>query len=80
MSAVSDSEILSRLEKLSISNTGVIQHAPVKGGAEWKEELGKLGKGDVALTKTVSGGELSCSVLPYLTNHFHESVTSIFEW
>lgn len=54
MSAITDSEIISRLEKLSIAHPEVIEHAPVKGAEEWKAELDKLGKGSVSLTKTVS--------------------------
>jgi hypothetical protein len=54
MTAISDPEILSRFAKLSISHPEVIQHGPVKTGAEWKAELKKTGKADVALTKTVS--------------------------
>jgi hypothetical protein len=56
MAAVSDSEIISRLEKLKISHPEVINHAPVKGGAEWKAELERVGKLGVSLTKTVSSG------------------------
>lgn len=52
----SDADIISRLEKLSIQAPEVIQHATVKGGQEWKAELEKIGKGDVAVTKTVSWG------------------------
>ncbi|ORX33389.1 hypothetical protein BD324DRAFT_654183 [Kockovaella imperatae] len=50
---ISDNEIISRLQKLSISHPEVIEHAPVKGGAEWKAELDKVGHGSVALTKTL---------------------------
>lgn len=58
MTSVSDSDIISRLQKLSISHPEVIQHGPVKGGAEWKAELEKSGKTEVALTKTVSSWSL----------------------
>lgn len=51
---VTDADIVGRLQKLSISHSDVIEHAPVKGGAEWKTELDKVGKSGVALTKTVS--------------------------
>ena len=54
MTAITDSDIIKRLEALSISNPEVIEHAPVKGGAEWKAELDKAGKGGISLTKTVS--------------------------
>ena len=53
MAAVNDSNIVARLQKLSISHPEVIQHGPVKGAAEWKAELEKAGKTGVALTKTV---------------------------
>lgn len=53
---LSDADIVSRLEKLSIASPEVLQHAPVKGGQEWKAELEKAGKGAVAVTKTVSVG------------------------
>ena len=52
--AVSDSDIVSRLQALSIAHPEIIDHAAVKGGAEWKAELDKVGHGQVALTKTVS--------------------------
>ena len=54
MAAISDSEILSRFSKLSIHHPEVIQHAPVKSGAEWRAELDRVGKSEVVLTKTVS--------------------------
>lgn len=54
MAAVTDQEIIARLGKLSIAAPEVIQHAPVKGGAEWRAELDKAGKTGVPLTKTVS--------------------------
>ncbi len=50
---VTDSEIINRLAGLKISHPEVIEHSAVKGGAEWKAELEKIGKGDVGLTKTV---------------------------
>ncbi|KAL7424289.1 hypothetical protein Q5752_001879 [Cryptotrichosporon argae] len=52
MSAVSDADILARFGKLSLTPE-VLAHAAVKGGAEWKAELDKAGKADVALTKTL---------------------------
>lgn len=63
MSAVSDSDIVSRLQKLSIAHPEVISHAPVKGGSEWHAELQKAGKEGVQLTKTVS------SFLPVSVDH-----------
>ena len=53
MTAISDSEIISRLSKLSISHPEVIQHGSVSGSVDWKAELEKKGKTGVALTKTV---------------------------
>ena len=54
MSTITDSEIISRLSKLSISHPDVLHHGPVKGGAEWRAEMEKIGRGDAILTKTVS--------------------------
>jgi len=53
MSAISDNDIIGRLAKLSIAHPEVLEHAPVTGVNDWKAELVKLGKGDVAITKTV---------------------------
>jgi hypothetical protein len=53
MTAIPDSEIISRLKSLSISQPEVLEHAPVKGGTEWKAELEKLGKTGILYTKTV---------------------------
>lgn len=53
MSSITDDEILARFEKLSLTKPEIINHAPVKNGAEWKAELEKIGKGNVSLTKTV---------------------------
>ena len=53
MSSITDDEILARFEKLSLTKPEIINHAPVKNGAEWKAELEKIGKGSVSLTKTV---------------------------
>ncbi|KAK4689110.1 prolyl-tRNA synthetase, partial [Tremellales sp. Uapishka_1] len=53
MAAVTDSEIIARLSKLSIAHPEVVQHEAVKGGSEWKAALDKLGKTDVGLTKTL---------------------------
>lgn len=58
MAAINDSEIISRLSKLSISHPEVIQHGPVSGINDWRAELEKIGKGNVALTKTVRDGLL----------------------
>ena len=58
MSAVSDNDIISRLSKLSISHGEVLQHAPVSGLQDWRAELTKIGKGDVALTKTVRPAQI----------------------
>jgi hypothetical protein len=55
MTAIADSEIITRLKALSITEPEILQHAAVKGGAEWKAELEKLDKGDIPLTKTVGG-------------------------
>jgi hypothetical protein len=54
MAAVTDQDIISRFGALSIAAPAVITHAAVKGGAEWRAELDKLGKTGAALTKTVS--------------------------
>ncbi|ORY30023.1 putative proline-tRNA ligase [Naematelia encephala] len=53
MSAISDSDILGRLSKLSISHPDVLKHEAVAGGDAWKGQLEKVGKGSVALTKTL---------------------------
>jgi len=53
MSAISDNDIIGRLAKLSIDHPEVLQHAPVSGIQDWKAELVKAGKGDVAVTKSV---------------------------
>lgn len=54
MAAVTDQDIVGRFGALSIAEPSVITHAPVKGGAEWRAELDKLGKTGANLTKTVS--------------------------
>jgi hypothetical protein len=59
MSAISDTEIISRFGALKIQAPEIIQHAPVQSGAEWKAELEKLGKGAIGLTKTVSDGSFN---------------------
>lgn len=56
MAAVTDQEIISRLGKLNIAAPEVLKHAPVKGGAEWRAELDKIGQNGVGLTKTVRLG------------------------
>jgi prolyl-tRNA synthetase len=53
MSAITDNDIVSRFEKLSLTKPEILEHAPVANGAQWKAELEKLGKGNVTLTKTV---------------------------
>lgn len=55
MAAVSDQDVIARFGALNISAPKVIEHAAVKGGAEWRAELDKLGKTGVAITKTVRG-------------------------
>jgi prolyl-tRNA synthetase len=55
MAAVSDQDVIARFGALNISAPKVIEHAAVKGVAEWRAELDKLGKTGVAITKTVRG-------------------------
>ncbi|KAL1411004.1 hypothetical protein Q8F55_001949 [Vanrija albida] len=53
MAAVTDSDVIARFGALNISAPKVIEHAAVKGGADWRAELDKLGKTGVAITKTL---------------------------
>lgn len=53
MSAITDNDIISRFEKLSLTKPQIYEHAAVANGAAWKAELEKIGKGNVTLTKTV---------------------------
>lgn len=63
MSQVTDADIIQRFEKLSLSKPEIINHAPVKNGAEWKAELEKIGKGSASLTKTVCRAYMLSSLM-----------------